>query len=269
MSQHSVMSTERSGGSVRRTGQQRAAMEAGASQGLLVGIGIMLDSRRVHGELPMISAVEQKGGAHASGNVYVGDLLETVNGARVRYLETEEIARSLLGPHASHVQLGLIRYTPGGEETQIHVTAERMPIVHQKKGQSNPDSSFGGLDPGINLSTVLANMRAGVTMPRTFASGPDSERFLGDDSSVTSYARVAPRSGSTSPRRQSQRALSQQRSQGGVSPGKIPRTPRSNACSIKPRGPNSFVDYGNYSMANSVAFYREKITHASKSRKGL
>ncbi|MGB1595098.1 MAG: PDZ domain-containing protein, partial [Promethearchaeia archaeon] len=69
----------------------------------MVGIGILLDTERMDGQLPVIRSVEPAGGAALSQRVTEGDRIETINGVEVRYVETETIARSLMGPRGSDV----------------------------------------------------------------------------------------------------------------------------------------------------------------------
>ena len=69
----------------------------------MVGIGILLDTERMDGQLPVIRSVEPAGGAALSQRVTEGDRIETINGVEVRYVETETIARILMGPRGSDV----------------------------------------------------------------------------------------------------------------------------------------------------------------------
>jgi len=129
----------------------------------VVGVGLLFDRRRAYGQLPTVTAVEQGGGA--GRQVAVGDQLETVNGAEVRYLEADAIARRLMGPENSVVELGLLRCDASGQAERITAKVTRSPFQHVKKGMSIPKSTFGEIDPGLDLASVLSNMRASASRP--------------------------------------------------------------------------------------------------------
>jgi len=125
----------------------------------IVGIGLLLEGQRGYGILPQVSGIEPDGGAALANVVQVGDRIETVNGAEARYMETELLARRLMGPEESEVTLGLLR-RDAGKERRVTAKITRAAIPHQKRGMNIPESSFGSLDPGLNLAAVLSNMRA-------------------------------------------------------------------------------------------------------------
>ncbi len=164
----SVQDSTSSGG-VRRFASptKRNYMETdilgGGNAVTMVGVGLLFDRRRAYGQLPTVTAVEHDGGA--GRQVAVGDQLETVNGAEVRYLEAEAVARRLMGPENSVVALGLLRCDARGQAERITAEVTRAPFQHAKKGMSIPKSTFGGIDPGLNLASVLSNMRASASLP--------------------------------------------------------------------------------------------------------
>lgn len=159
------LSTGSSGGGVRRFASptKRNYMDDDTA-GIFVGVGLLFEQSRAYGKLPTVTAVEPNGGA-ANGRVAVGDQIETINGADVRYMESEPIARRLMGPENSDVTLGLLRRDADGRTERITAEVRRLIIPHVKKGMSIPNSSFGALDPGINLASVLSNMRSSSSLP--------------------------------------------------------------------------------------------------------
>lgn len=159
-----------SSGGVRRFASptKRSYMddEDDAAAGKMVGIGLLFQQNRAYGKLPTVAGVEPNGGAARCKQVAVGDQLETIDGEEVRYMQTEAIARRLMGSENSAVALGLLRRgANGGAERIAAIEVTRSPIPHTKKGMTIPNSLFGAIDPGINLASVLSNMRASARLP--------------------------------------------------------------------------------------------------------
>ena len=127
--------------------------ESGAK---IVGIGVLLQGQRFPGNLPVIISVEKGSGADLSRSVNVGDQIETIDGQQTRYMENEALALSLMGPENSEVMLGLLR---GPERSKISAQVRRSAVLHERRGMRMPDSSFGSLDKGLDLTAVLSNMR--------------------------------------------------------------------------------------------------------------
>jgi hypothetical protein len=127
--------------------------ESGAK---IVGIGVLFKGQRFPGNLPVIISVEKGSGADLSRSVNVGDQIETIDGQQTRYMENEALALSLMGPENSEVMLGLLR---GPERSKISAQVRRSAVLHERRGMRMPDSSFGSLDKGLDLTAVLSNMR--------------------------------------------------------------------------------------------------------------
>jgi hypothetical protein len=127
--------------------------ESGAK---IVGIGVLFQGQRFPGNLPVIISVEKGSGADLSRSVNVGDQIETIDGQQTRYMENEALALSLMGPENSEVMLGLLR---GPERSKISAQVMRSAVLHERRGMRMPDSSFGSLDKGLDLTAVLSNMR--------------------------------------------------------------------------------------------------------------
>jgi len=120
------------------------------------GIGVLFQGQRFPGNLPLIISVEKGAGADLSRSVNVGDQIETIDGQQTRYMENEALALSLMGPENSEVMLGLLR---GPERSKISAQVRRSAVLHERRGMRMPDSSFGSLDKGLDLTAVLSNMR--------------------------------------------------------------------------------------------------------------
>lgn len=107
-------------------------------------------------------------------------------------METEPIARRLMGPEGSEVTLGLIRMEHG-QETRTTVKITRIAIFKEKKGFSIPNSSFGGLDNGLDLAAVLSNMRADSRPPGDEIDITNSFAFMSQRMSPEKAASARPK----------------------------------------------------------------------------
>mmetsp|Transcript_54966 Transcript_54966/g.112252 ORF Transcript_54966/g.112252 Transcript_54966/m.112252 type:complete len:135 (-) Transcript_54966:232-636(-) len=86
----------------------------------LAGVGIVFLG--VPGEGLVVQAFDKGGPAEMSQKVQKGDILQTINGDLVKNMTDQQLAKNLLGPPGSKVQLGLERKGPAGETFQVDIT---------------------------------------------------------------------------------------------------------------------------------------------------
>ena len=240
-----------SAGGVRRfASPTKRRMPDDAETVRAVGIGVALEEHRQYGQLPAVRSIDPHAAAGLNGNVQVGDKIETIDGAEVRYMDSNDVARQLLGPEDSEVALGLIRANRRGEEERVTATFVRTAALDQRAEMHIPDSEFGALDQGINLADVLANMRAstasnptesflGAEVPRTPSSAFPGGQTPTRRSTATSVPRSqAPSVGAPPSEQKSARRASMPRSPAPSMPAATPSEPK-----IAPYGPGSFGSF--------------------------
>ena len=125
-----------------------------------VGIGVLFEEERRYGQLPAVKSVDPLGAAGLNGVLQVGDQIQTVDGVETRYMDMNALAHQLMGLENSNVALGIIRTDGRGNEERVTAMIPRTAMHDDRATTQVNDSTFGGVDSGINLADVLANMRA-------------------------------------------------------------------------------------------------------------
>ena len=150
-----------SSGSTRRfPSPMKRGMMDGDDGWRTVGIGVLFGEERRYGQLPVVKSVDPLSAASLNGVVRVGDQIETVDGVETRYMDNNAIGRKIMGPENSNVALGIIRTDGRGNEERVTAMIPRTTMHDDRATMQVNDSTFGGVDSGINLADVLANMRA-------------------------------------------------------------------------------------------------------------